>query len=53
MTPLDLDMGKYAIYVWPAYAVTALALLSLVVLSLCAHARRKKVLAALQDAAGK
>ena len=48
---IDLDMGKYAIYVWPAYAVTALALVVLVVLSLRVHVRRRKVLAALQDAA--
>ena len=50
---LDLDMGKYAFYVWGAYGVSALALLSLVLLSLRVHARRRKVLEALQEAAGK
>ncbi len=36
---LDLDAGKYAAYVWPAYAVTALVFAGLVVSAL-AHARR-------------
>lgn len=36
---LDLDAGKYAAYVWPAYAVTALVFAGLVVSALT-HARR-------------
>jgi heme exporter protein D len=28
---LDFDAGKYALYVWPAYAVTGLVFLVLVV----------------------
>jgi len=35
----DLSGGKYAAYIWPAYAVTALVFLALVVSSL-RHARR-------------
>ena len=47
---LDLDMGKYVFFVWGAYGATALGLIGLVVLSLRAHAERKKQLAALQAA---
>jgi heme exporter protein D len=36
---LHLDMGKYAAYVWPAYAVSAVVLLAMVWDSL-ARARR-------------
>ena len=36
---LDLDAGKYAVFVWPAYAVTALAFAWMVVDSLV-RARR-------------
>lgn len=49
---LDLDMGKYAFYVWGAYGLSAVALIGLVAWSLRTHARRRKVLQALQDAAG-
>jgi heme exporter protein D len=35
----DLHVGKYAAYIWPAYGVTALVFLILVVSSL-EHARR-------------
>ncbi len=49
---LDLDMGKYAIYVWGAYGVSAAALTGLAVLSLRARARRRRVLEALRDASG-
>ena len=52
MTPLDLDMGHYAFYVWGAYGVTAAGLISLIAVSLLAHARKRRVLEALQDAAG-
>ena len=37
----DFDVGKYAAFIWPAYAVTALALAVLVWSSLN-HARRWK-----------
>lgn len=36
---LDLDAGKYAAYVWPAYGVSALFLAAMVVGSL-RHAQR-------------
>jgi heme exporter protein D len=39
MGALDLDAGRYALYVWPAYAVTAGVLLWAVADSL-ARARR-------------
>jgi len=36
---LDLDAGKYAAYVWPAFAITAVVFAGMVAESL-AHARR-------------
>lgn len=36
---LDFDAGKYAAYVWPAYAITAAAFVGMIAASL-AHARR-------------
>lgn len=36
---LDLDAGKYAAFVWPAFAVTA-AVFAWMVASSLAHARR-------------
>ncbi len=36
---LDLDMGKYAVFVWPAYAITAVVLAAMIADSL-ARARR-------------
>lgn len=47
---LDLDMGKYAIFVWGAYGASAVAVCALVVMSLRAHAMRRKQLDALQAA---
>ena len=47
---LNLDMGKYAVYVWSAYGITTLTLVSLVVLSLRAQAERRRKLEALQSA---
>jgi len=47
---MDLNMGKYAFYVWSAYGATAVALGSLILLSLRAQAKRRKVLEALQAA---
>ena len=38
---LDFDAGKYAAYVWPAYAITALVFAALI-WSALAHARRWK-----------
>lgn len=36
---LDLDAGKYAAFVWPAYAITAVVFAAMIGLSL-AQARR-------------
>jgi heme exporter protein D len=36
---LDLDPGKYAAYLWPAYGLTAIVFAALIVSAL-AHARR-------------
>lgn len=38
---IDFDVGKYAAFIWPAYAVTALTFVVLVGASLN-HARRWK-----------
>lgn len=40
---LDLDAGKYAAYVWPAYGVTVFVILGMVVFTLrgAAHWRRR------------
>ncbi len=45
---LHLDMGKYAVFVWPAYGVTALVLLWMVFDSL-GRARRWRIQAGKQD----
>jgi heme exporter protein D len=45
---LHLDMGKYAVYVWPAYAVSAAVILALVFDSL-ARARRWRKAAEQED----
>jgi heme exporter protein D len=47
---MDLDMGKYGLFVWGSYGLSLLGLGALVVISLVVHARRKKVLEALQEA---
>ncbi len=39
MTPLDLDAGRYAAFVWPCYAAAA-ALLIALTLDTLARARR-------------
>ncbi|MDA0219642.1 MAG: heme exporter protein CcmD [Proteobacteria bacterium] len=44
-----LDMGGYAATVWPAYGVTAVILVGLLVASLRALSRRKAELAALES----
>ncbi|WP_374573888.1 heme exporter protein CcmD [Phenylobacterium sp.] len=36
---LDLDAGKYALFVWPAFGVTAVVFAGMIIGSL-AHARR-------------
>jgi len=44
----DLDMGKYAFYVWGAYGVTAAVLIGLALMSLRAHRAQAAKLKALQ-----
>ncbi len=43
-----LAMGGYAAYVWPAYAVTVLALVGMMVASLQSLRHRQRLLAALE-----
>ena len=45
-------MGGYAVYVWPAYIVSALVLAIAIVVSLQAHARAKKSVRQLEDDSG-
>ncbi len=47
---LDLDMGKYGLFVWGAYGASAVAIIVLVLVSLRAQATRRKHLEALQAA---
>lgn len=46
---LDLDMGKYAAYVWPSFGVSALVLAALAVRVLIAARRWKAELKALEE----
>ena len=45
-------MGGYAIFVWPAYAASALVLGIAIVLSLKAHARARKMVRRLEEESG-
>ncbi len=47
-----LDMGGYGAFVWPAYGVTALVLIVMLIASLRALWRREAALAALEREAG-
>jgi len=47
---LDLDMGKYAVFVWGSYGAAFVALAALIIVSLRTHALRRKRLEALQAA---
>jgi heme exporter protein D len=44
---MDFDMGKYGLFVWGSYGLSAVALMALACLSLMAHKRLQKTLAAL------
>ena len=46
---LDLDMGAYAAFVWPAWGLSALALAALVARSLMAARRWKRELERLES----
>lgn len=39
-----IDMGGYGVYVWPAYALTAVVLLSLLGISVYGLRRRRRIL---------
>jgi heme exporter protein D len=42
-------MGGYAVYVWPAYIVSALVLAAAIVISLQGHSRAKKTVRRLEE----
>jgi heme exporter protein D len=44
-----LAMGGYAAFVWPAYAISAIAIGAAIVLTLSAYRRAKSMLAQLDD----
>lgn len=50
MMTLDLDMGKYAPFVWGAYGVSFVVISLLIIVSLGSHAVRRRRLEALQAA---
>ena len=45
---MNFDMGSYAVYIWPAYAVSALGLIVAALWTLAAWRRAKARLAALE-----
>ena len=51
MTGPNLEVGRYAVFIWPAYGVSALVLLGLLLDSLARAARWRKAAEAERDAA--
>jgi heme exporter protein D len=47
-----LTMGGYAVYVWPAYAVSLVVLIALIVSSLKGHARARDAVRRLEAEGG-
>ena len=47
---LDLDAGKYALFIWPAYGITALVLGWMIVSSLASSRRWKREVERLEKA---
>jgi heme exporter protein CcmD len=45
---MNFDMGAYAVYIWPALGISALALAGVTLWTLCAWWRAKAKLAALE-----
>ena len=45
---MNFDMGTYSVYIWPAYAISALAIIGATVWTLAAWRRAKARLAALE-----
>jgi heme exporter protein D len=46
--PLNFDMGAYGAYIWPAYGVSALALIGVTLWTVSAWRRAKSKLAELE-----
>ena len=49
---MNFDMDPYGVYIWPAYGVSALALLGATLWSLIGWRRARAKLAALEKSAG-
>ncbi|MFT3998449.1 MAG: heme exporter protein CcmD [Asticcacaulis sp.] len=45
---MDLNMGKYVLFVWGSYGISAAALIGLVIVSVRAHREKAAKLRALQ-----
>ena len=45
---MNFDMGEYGAYIWPAYAISAAALIGVTAWSLVAYARAKAKLKSLE-----
>lgn len=45
---MNFDMGSYAVYIWPAYGISALAMAGATLWTLAAWRRAKATLAALE-----
>ncbi len=50
---MDFDAGKYAIYLWPAFGITAVAFAWMIIDSLAQARRWKAELERLQDEAAR
>lgn len=48
---LDLDMGRYALFVWPAWGVSALVLIALIARAFITSRKWKRELVRLETAA--
>lgn len=49
---LDLDMGRYALFVWPAWGVSALVVIALIARAFIASRKWKRELARLDTTTG-
>jgi heme exporter protein D len=45
---MNFDMGPYGVYIWPAYGISALALIAVTLWSIAAWRRAKAKLAGLE-----
>ena len=46
---MNFDMGVYGVYIWPAYGITALAILGAIVWAVAGWRRAKAKLAMLEN----